>query len=185
MRDVNCLPAIEHVRTLKTIDERTKDVLFPKVEGEADRKPLDFLHQGVVETDDASVATQLAALDVAENAAGLGDLSDVCKVTEYLPNRVRLQATLAKPGLLVMNDAYDPSWQASVSAAGDARRDTAKTVPVLRVNRILRGIQLPAGEHEILLQYRPASLMRGATISAISWGALLLGIAILSLRRRG
>jgi hypothetical protein len=47
--------------------------------------------------------------------------------------------------------------------------------PILRTNRVLRGVWLPAGEHLVVFSYEPASFLCGAAISAGGW--LILGAA--------
>ncbi len=45
---------------------------------------------------------------------------------------------------------------------------------MLRVNYNLRGVFVPAGEHEVSFVYRPKSLMLGAAVSLLAALGLLL-----------
>ena len=47
-------------------------------------------------------------------------------------------------------------------------------VPILRTNRVLRGIPLPEGEWEITFIYHPLSFRLGAYFSFVAWGALIM-----------
>jgi len=40
------------------------------------------------------------------------------------------------------------------------------------VNALFRGVALPAGEHRLVMSYRPPSVWLGAVISGAAWAAL-------------
>jgi membrane protein YfhO len=80
-------------------------------------------------------------------------------------DRVTLEADLSAPGYVVLVDAYDAGWRATVDGVG---------APVLRANGAFRALHLPPGRHRVLLRYRPREVALGA---AVSLGALLLGVA--------
>jgi hypothetical protein len=75
------------------------------------------------------------------------------------PERVLLRSRGGEPAIVVLTDAYFPGWQATVDG---------EPAPLLRANLNFRGVAVPAGEHEIEMRYRPASLR---------WG---LGLALLA-----
>jgi hypothetical protein len=121
-----------------------------------------------VETDDPSIKETFDA--------GLGlpaDTTEFARVTRYLSDRVELDVSAARTGLLVLADAFYPGWQATLDG---------EPVPILRANRAMRGILLPPGTHTVTFQYRSMSFEAGA---AISLAALVLSGLILgrSLRR--
>ena len=93
---------------------------------------------------------------------------------ERRPDRLRLETTSSGAGLLVLADAFDPGWRATVDGA---------RVPVLRTNVAFRGIAVPEGRHAVELVYRPRAVVWGAAVSiaaAVATAALfVLG------RRRG
>lgn len=84
----------------------------------------------------------------------------------YAPKHIVLKAAPTAPSILLLNDRYDPNWQASVDG---------NPAPILRCNFTLRGVQLPPGEHTIDFSYRPSS-----TIFFVSLGATLFGLLLLS-----
>jgi len=77
---------------------------------------------------------------------------DAVTVTQYEPDRIELRSTSSDAGFLVLSEVYEEGWKASVD--GDE-------VEVHQTNGALRGVELPAGEHEIVMEYRPASLAVG------------------------
>jgi Bacterial membrane protein YfhO len=90
---------------------------------------------------------------------------------------VRVRTT--GPALLAISRTYHPSWEAEMDGA---------PIPVLRANHALMAVPLSrAGEHRIVLRYRPAIVQVAAATSAATWLVVLLvtGLGIgLSLRRR-
>ncbi|HZI94187.1 MAG TPA: YfhO family protein [Patescibacteria group bacterium] len=63
------------------------------------------------------------------------------------------------PGYLVVGDAWDAGWEASVNG---------KPAPVRRANYLYMAVDVPAGDAEVLLTYRPRWFRTGAWVSAIS-----------------
>jgi len=96
-----------------------------------------------------------------------------CRIQHETPTRVVIDAELHAPGLVVLSDRYDPGWKATVSSNGGAGRKAA----ILRTNRVMRGVALPAGRHRIEYHYQPDSLRIGAIISILAW--VLLAAATL------
>lgn len=98
------------------------------------------------------------------------ELPDTCRgtgdVVSELPGEIVLRAQMETPGLLVMADMWDPGWRASVAG---------RSIPVHRVNHVLRGVVLPAGESLVKFEYRPSSfhvglgIMFGAAVALAGW----------------
>lgn len=95
-------------------------------------------------------------------AAADGTVPGTVRITSYTPREVRLEATLERPGLVVVADAWDEGWVAEV--AGEAR-------PVERVDHALRGVWVDAGRSEVVLRYEPGSVTLGLVLGAL--GGLL------------
>lgn len=128
----------------------------------------------LVAPDLPSSAVVLVASDVEAAAlapaslAALGSPDGTARITEERDERVAIEVDAARPTLLVVADAYDAGWRASVDG-GD--------VPVIRADVALRAVPVPAGRHQVVLRYRPQPLMIGAALSAIAvlaWAALVL-----------
>lgn len=104
---------------------------------------------------------------------------EICRVVRYEPARVEVVANLSRPGLVVLCDQFYPGWTLEVATAGRGCR----TVPVLRVNRVMRGAWLPAGQHRLTFRYQATGVFWGATVSLAGWLALAAG-GILWVRQR-
>jgi hypothetical protein len=177
VRHVDVLPAL-HSRGPGKIVERTFDVLLPNGE------PRDFRASAVVETDEIEV---LPSNRAAASSRGAGDVllgrivnpsyeagADRCTVLSHEPQRVRVDVETSQPGLLVLSDLYYPGWTAELATDDQP----PQAVPILRTNRIMRGVALPAGKHVVTFSYRPTSLWASAISSGLAWLALLVWIAV-------
>lgn len=87
--------------------------------------------------------------------------------SSYSPKRIELKTTASLPTVLLLNDKWDPGWKASVDG---------KNVPVLRCNFLMRGVQVPAGDHTVTFQFQPVT-----AIFYVSSGAFLLGFLLCGL----
>ena len=104
------------------------------------------------------------------------------KLISYEPQKVVVSVVLHRPGLLVLSEQYDANWRAEVREVrhlpeGDMQSDhrsSAYIVPILRTNRVLRGVPLPEGEWEVTFVYNPLSFRLGIAISFFSWAALMM-----------
>jgi len=68
----------------------------------------------------------------------------------------------------VFSEVYYPEgWVATIDG---------KEVQIGRVNYILRALQVPAGDHEIIFTYKPKSIVLTETIAYSSLAILLLAI---------
>jgi hypothetical protein len=90
-------------------------------------------------------------------------------VTDYGPNSVRVHTSADGDAWLVLSDTYYPGWTASVDG---------KPAGVLRGDVLFRVVPVPAGEHEIVLQFQPTSVKLGAIISLISLVVLVIGLVV-------
>lgn len=84
---------------------------------------------------------------------------------ELRHDRVRVSVRLDRPGYLVLADAYDPGWRATLDG---------RPVEILRANVGFRATAVPAGDHAVEFLYRPPSVVAGFAVSAASWLVLLI-----------
>ncbi len=97
-----------------------------------------------------------------------GDTNEQVTITEYKSERVVASVRMNSPGYLVLADSWYPGWTAWV--------DGIET-PLYRADYIFRAVPLGSGQHSIVFEYRPASLMWGAIISGFCvLGSLALAI---------
>ncbi|WP_375767184.1 hypothetical protein NR798_36695 [Archangium gephyra] len=70
---------------------------------------------------------------------------------------VEVEATLASPGLLVLNESY---------FAGVEAREEGRRLPMYPANHAVRAVPLSAGRHVVRFEYRTPGLLAGALTSA-------------------
>jgi hypothetical protein len=97
------------------------------------------------------------------------------EIVSYKPNRVEIRARSDSGGVLMLNDRYDPKWEAFVDG---------KPAPVLRCNGVMRGVDFPAGEHTVVFLYRPQLAYFALDATATSALAVWLLARLLSAWRR-
>ncbi|MBX3733569.1 MAG: hypothetical protein KF791_13355 [Verrucomicrobiae bacterium] len=87
-------------------------------------------------------------------------------ITAWAPKRVTLRTMAAQPAVLLLNDRWDSSWQATVDG---------QVVPILRANFLMRGVAVPAGEHTVEFRYKPDMRMLWVSLTAIG---VALGVGV-------
>ncbi len=97
---------------------------------------------------------------------------------ERWPEDVRVSVHANAPSLVVIRNAWDRGWSATVDG---------RPARVLRADYFLQAVAVPAGDHAIRLTYREPTIGQGLAASAIVWAALVTlvgGLALLSRRSR-
>jgi len=85
---------------------------------------------------------------------------DTVYETAYAPNRLAYKSKSAKGNLAVFSEIFFPwGWTATIDG---------ETAPIGRVNYVLRALNVPAGEHEIVFTFDPKSIKTTNTIATVS-----------------
>jgi hypothetical protein len=93
---------------------------------------------------------------------------------ERQPEVIRVAATSAGEGLLVVNDTFWKGWSATLDG---------RPVPILRADFLVRAVAWPAGEHVLEMRYEPPEVRLGLAVSAVGALGVLLAF-VLALRSR-
>jgi hypothetical protein len=109
--------------------------------------------------------------DIAASLRADGPPSPITPATivRYEDERVTLEVRAGAPGVLVLTDVFYPGWVARVDGA---------PAPVYPADYAFRGVVVPAGEHVVEFEYRPASFRLGAAISLASIVSLLFFVVL-------
>ncbi len=112
-----------------------------------------------------------AAIDTAQP-----DTAWKCRIVNYALNRIDLDVTTAKSGLLVLSEIHYPSWKATVDD---------RPAPLYRADFALRAIPVGQGHHVVSCFFSPKVFLRGLAISLVSL-ALTLALGVWGfLQKRG
>lgn len=99
------------------------------------------------------------------------DTADFIRLKEYVnPGELVYESRSSQPHLAVFSEVFYKTWKAYIDG---------KETPLIRVNYILRGLAIPAGEHKIELKCIDEVYLRGKQISLI--GSIIVGIVLLGL----
>ncbi len=91
-------------------------------------------------------------------------------ILSFEPERIVIGAETSEPALLVLKEAWYPGWRAWVDG---------RSAPCVAANAWMRAVPLPAGTHDVRLEYRSRFLGAGAATSVVSAALLLLGPRLL------
>jgi hypothetical protein len=117
-----------------------------------DGSKWDPLHTALVEAEPSSPLATTAQDGRAE-------------ITGYEPNRVNLQTHSSGNSILVLSENEYPGWRVYIDG---------HSADVLCVNYALRGVVIPAGDHQVSFIYRPWSVMSGLLLSLLTASALII-----------
>ncbi len=144
-----------------------------------DYAPRAFLtHNAVRATDEEALAHLqvpdysgelfLADGEELQSDSGQG-LDERVEIIEYQPERVVLNVNADFDAYVVLNDAWDAGWIASVDG---------EPVPIHRADVIFRAVRVGEGTHHVEFLYRPRSLYSGIILSGVS--LVILAMVILA-----
>ncbi len=120
--------------------------------------------------------TVLVSSPLSSHSSPLSETNALAGMVEfigYAPKRIVLQAKAISPAVLLLNDKYDANWKVML----DGKPET-----LLRCNYIMRGVQVPAGEHRIEFRFEPPITGLYVTLAAIALGLGLIGFLALTAR---
>ena len=85
-------------------------------------------------------------------------------VTRYEPQSVRLTGTAGRAGFVVLADVFYPGWSATVNGA---------PVGIVRADRAMRAVPVPAGPYVVEMAYRSRPFEIGLVLSVLGWLGVL------------
>ena len=92
--------------------------------------------------------------------------SEAIVLTEYSPNKLEYKASSNQNRVAIFSEIYYPAgWKAYIDG---------KEVKILRANYTLRALNIPAGEHIVIFEFKPESFAKGEFWSRITSGVLVL-----------
>jgi hypothetical protein len=84
----------------------------------------------------------------------------------YSPKSIVLRAAAPATSVLLLNDHFDPNWRVSIDG---------KPATLLRCNFVMRGVVVPAGDHQIQFWFSPPLGALYLSLAAIASGLFLTG----------
>jgi hypothetical protein len=92
-------------------------------------------------------------------------------IREYRPGHISIDVSSENESLLIVTDSLYPGWMVTIDGEADE---------ILQTDILFRGIKVPAGSHEVILEYKPASFQMGALLTVAGFlGLIALGSIVL------
>ncbi|MFO0960053.1 MAG: hypothetical protein U0800_21895 [Isosphaeraceae bacterium] len=171
---------LEFPRAWVVHDFKAMPPLSGMARADRETRMLTLLHQADAFWNDANLPNlnlrQVAMVEAADRDALAAALDrqppgpdESVKVVEYSPNRVAIEATLERPGLVVLADVFYPGWKLEIDG---------QAAPIVRANHLQRGALVAAGTHRLVYLYeRPESFRKGLMATAVGGAGLALLLA--------
>jgi hypothetical protein len=118
-------------------------------------------------------------VDVLEtsSASVLAPLTEgTATIERYAPEEVQIGVQTPRPAALILLDAYDQGWTATL--------DHNTEIPIHQANALVRAVVVPSGTHVVTFSYRTPLLKAGAAAS-LAGCLLCLGLITHAWWRRG
>ena len=148
--------ANEEISMLKNIDLHTTAVIGP-----------DFVW--------AADAVDQCAKSSSDLESRLAAGADTIYMTSYAPNELRYHYRAASDRAVIFSEIYYPDgWALTL----DGKTDATDGIKLFRADWTLRGAVLPAGEHDIVMRFAPASYRVSSNIARASSILLILLILL-------
>ncbi len=160
---------VHNVEVLPPLDSHHPAAVRRRTRIVADRSAISNVDRGAIH--DYAVVESDRSLPLEIAAAAIQLDHETCDIVRHTPDCVELHLQLQQPGLIVLADAYTPDWRCEATNLPSGER---KTLDVLRTNRVMRGVWLPAGEHYLVFRYQPAHFDVGLTMGLAAWLALMI-----------
>jgi hypothetical protein len=153
----------------RRLDRRTGDIRVVN-----DPLPRANFPKELVPGTDNQSRQRLQTLDPARQAlvpAGLEvtaqDANGIAEVREFTPGHYRIHYKCATPSLLRVSNTYFPGWSA---------KSGARDLPAMPVDYALIGVVAPAGEGDLVLDYRSTYFVAAALLTLMSLFACLAAL---------
>lgn len=116
-----------------------------------------------------SVVVDVRFADKIKNLNPVHDTLSYVSMTSYLPNHIVYKTSNANDGFVVFSEIYyDKGWKATIDG---------QPADYVRVNYVLRGMDVPKGEHTIEFHFEPDSYRSMKKVNLAGNLLLLLAVA--------
>ncbi len=126
--------------------------------------PADLRRTAYVESDAPSTLAPYLPGEDPHPLDSSSPAAEIVSVREEAPTRTVIEASLRRPGLVVLANRFDPGWRLTIDG---------QPATIHRANLSMRAAAVEGGSHTLVFTYRPASARLGAGLSMV--GLLILG----------
>lgn len=146
-------------------------VVHDYIQFENDSAVLEFMKSGNVNYKEKALTLRGDVINFGHADSETSSEKDSIDIINYKFNSVAVRGILKQPGILILSDLYYPGWNVYVDGMKGH---------LIKVNFILRGVELGAGKHLVEFRYEPKPFYLGLKISLVSLFLLccLLGFLV-------
>ena len=94
------------------------------------------------------------------------DSLSTVKLVKYEANELHYETNSSTGGIVVFSEIYYPGWKATIDG---------KPLALGRADYVLRAAYIPAGKHQIVMEFRPTSVKATETVAYVALCLLVLG----------
>lgn len=103
------------------------------------------------------------------------DTTGTAEITEYNANQISLDISRSEPGFMVLGEIwYPPGWSATLNG---------EEIDIIRTNYVLRGFEIPAGNHTLEMRLEPVWYQTGRQMAWLGtillFGSGIIGIFLM------
>lgn len=109
-----------------------------------------------------------SALDGCQLNAAATDSTRTIRQTRLISDEVDYDVNSQHGGLVVFSEIYYPGWTATIDG---------KPATIVRTDYVLRAMYVPAGKHQVHMEFHPQTVKTTETIATVAFYVLLLIIA--------
>ena len=102
-------------------------------------------------------------------------LRSYAQILDYRPDRITIQTDSNYPGYLFLSEVFYPGWNAFVDE---------QPKRVLRANYLFRAVEVPGGNHKVVLVFEPLSVKLGLSITLFTILILICAPIFLALTKK-
>ena len=103
------------------------------------------------------------------------DAASQATISRYETDEIETKVKTSENGMLFFSEIYYPAWHAYIDG---------KETKLYRAFTALRAVEIPKGEHTVVLKYESLAFHTGSLITLLTLGATVLGLVFLSLPKK-
>lgn len=150
--NINALPKAWFVKNIKSF--------------ESDESTIKYMNKNEFVPENEALIIEDDLKDIQNEYSGNGEI----EFTEHNPNMLKFHINTEEKQFLVLSEIYYPEgWKARI---GD------RDLPIIKTNFLLRGIEIPAGENDLIIEFKPKTYFRN--LKLIWLGNIVIIVILLS-----
>ncbi|MBX9721940.1 MAG: YfhO family protein [Candidatus Obscuribacterales bacterium] len=155
----------EDSQACRALDEASDISYVLKHDFDKHKKEFDEINSSILQA--ATLTSGAEKIDAIEQISQTKPTAteDRCELISDNGQKTTLKLIASGPKLLVIADHFYPGWEANLDG---------KEVEIFKTNIVNRGILIPAGTHELTMEFKPRSLLVGCVGAASALVLFLL-----------